>query len=323
MSVNILITGHKGYIGSALMRVLSQTAHINKVVGYDIVDGDDILDYNRLRDVMIVNKPDIVIHLAAISSISSCNSNPKQAFMTNGKGTKNVLDAMKEAGCDHIIYASTSSVYGNNYNTLTETTPLNPFSVYGLSKLVGEHAICNHFDYKQNHGGYLIYRMFNVAGTSGFSDIDSKVTGGYDRLFGALESGNITIYGDDYPTFDGTCERDYISLIDVCNAYIRGINLLACKFNVREVVNICSGHSISVNSVIDIWNQVSSRISDNSDRYHKYSLLPIIKKKYGPRRQGDPARVRGSNKKSYKVLEWKPSKKMEDIILDLAFDKKL
>lgn len=317
----IFITGHRGYIGSALFRIICDLPQIENVVGYDLVDGDDILDYERLLTVMKQTQPDIVIHLAALSSVSACNDNPKLAIKTNGHGTVNILKAMAEVNCQHIIYASTSSVYGNsNALPYTELHELNPCSPYGLSKLLGEQAIFNHYHVQGNQGNYFIYRMFNVVGTCGYPDIDCRKFPGNDRLFSALESGHVTIYGNDYHTLDGTCQRDYVSLKDVCNAYLLGITQLACKFNVRQVVNIATGEPLSVKWIIDVWNNISTRIgkSGNSD----YNKIPRITPSIGQRREGDPEKVYGSTKKAMSVLNWKANKKIEDIIFDLAHDKK-
>lgn len=162
--------------------------------------------------------------------------------------------------------------------------------------------------------------MFNVVGSSGFEDIDSISNPGYDRLFGALQSGNVTIYGNDYSTYDKTCERDYVSLKDVCNAFIKGVYLLSHK-KIQEVINICTGLPQSVLSLIYIWNKKSTELKLSS--IHNNIHLPYITYTYGLRRQGDPDIVYGSNMKAINTLNWNPTKKIEDIILDLAYDKKL
>lgn len=314
MNINILVTGYCGYIGSALIEYLRHDSFVNKVVGYDISNGDDILNFDSLVNVMTSNNIDIVIHLAALSSVSACNEDPTLAIKINGGGTRNVLDAMKQSGCKHIIYASTSSIYGDNEQDLPYTEDLtpSPCSSYGSSKMLGEQAIYNHYDLQGNSGNYLIFRMFNVVGTSGFPEIDSKVSAGYDRLFAALESGQITIYGKDYNTIDGTCERDYVSLKDVCHAYLLGVKTILIHKNLREIVNICTCNPTSVREMITIWNKVA-----------RSNKLPTVKHSYGPRRVGDPSKVYGPNEKAEKLLGWIPKRKIEDIIVDLAMDKKL
>lgn len=322
MNINILVTGDRGYIGSALIEYLKKDLFINKVVGYDMYNGDDILNFDSLVNVITFNNIDIVIHLAALSSVSACNEDPTLAIKINGGGTRNILDAMKQTGCKHIIYASTSSIYGNNENDLPYTEDLtpSPCSSYGSSKMLGEQAIYNHYDLQGNCGNYLIFRMFNVVGTSGFPEIDSKVSAGYDRLFAALESGQITIYGKDYNTIDGTCERDYVSLKDVCNAYLLGVKTILIHENIREIVNICTCNPTSVREMLTIWNKVAR---SNNKLFGNSNKLPIVQHSYGPKRVGDPSKVYGSNEKAEKLLGWTPKRKIEDIIVDLVMDKKL
>lgn len=387
-NVSILITGHRGYIGSGLMKFLKELPYIGKIVGYDIEEGDDILDEIKLSHTMRSNKIDIVIHLAAISSVSACADDPKLSIKINAKGTQSVLNAMKVSGCENIIYASTSSVYGDSkYSPYREDQCLYPCSPYGISKLLGEYVIVNHYDMKVNSGNYLIFRMFNVVGTSGFSDVDMGANPGYDRLFAALQSGNITVYGKDYDTIDGTCERDYVSLRDICDAYIKGIETIAfgvrksetshhCGFannifreqrmiaeyidrlcigdklnvgdimvenisfngfrrisqcresisyegNIRSILNICSGTPISVKSVIDKWNNISSSIAGDRCKYSMHNTLPYVTYKYGNRRDGDPSKVYGSNNRAQQLIGWNPKRKINDVIFDLSIDKKI
>jgi UDP-glucose 4-epimerase len=322
MSLNVLITGNCGFVGAALTKYLSSISFIRNVVGYDIVNGDDICDTERLTMVMSANSINLVIHLAALSTVSACNESPLLAVKINASGTRSVLRAMTESGCQHIIYASTSSVYGKSRNLpYRENTLLVPCSPYGISKLLGEHAIFNHYDVQNHPGSYVILRFFNIVGSISYKEVDSVASAGYDRLFGALESGNITIYGNDYHTRDGTCERDYVALKDVCRAILDAISAIIERKRIRTVVNICRGIPVSVKQIISMWNTISNSIHNKESGYENCHRLPYVKYSYGSRRKGDPARVYGSNDKAYKLIDWKPRKKMEDIIYDLSQDK--
>lgn len=326
MPINILITGYRGYIGSALVEYLRQNLFVAKIIGYDISEGNDILNCERLIHVLKSNNIFVVIHLAALSSIAVCNKNPTNAIKINAYGTYCILKAMKEAGCNNIIYASTSLVYGNDEYNLpySEYSKPNPCAAYGISKMLGEHVIFNHYKLQNNPGNYLIFRMFNVIGSSGFAHIDERshiINSGHNRLFDALESGYITIYGKDYSTFDGTSERDYVALKDVCMAYIKGIKTIMGPDVVRSTINICSGIPISINSIVNKWNKISTNISNKKEDYNLYNKLPYINYTYGPKRDNDPSKVYGSNNKAMKVIGWETKRKMEDIILDLAIDK--
>ena len=313
--MNILITGGCGYIGSALTEYLGNE---NMVIKYDTINGHDILDYYDLVAMLVAYNINLVIHLAALSSVTACNEDPKEAMRVNAYGTGLILKAMKAVGCQNIIYASTSSVYGNSsdlpYNEEQIPTPC---SAYGVSKLFGEEAIRYH--YKENLGNYLIFRMFNVVGTSGYSKIDSKIGQGYDRLFAALESGTLTIYGNDYSTPDGTGERDYVALKDVCEAYRLGVNIIkTTKCNIRRTINISSGKLVSVQEIVTAWNKIAKEIHN---KQCEGNLLPFVEYKYGPRRDGDPAQVYGSYERADKMLGWKPTRSIEDIIREIAKDK--
>lgn len=318
MSVNVLITGSNGYIGLALVANLKDVPFINKIIGYDLDYGNDILDEISLVKALNLNKIDVVIHLAALSSVAACNNDVVKAIQINAIGTRTILSAMKQTGCRNIIYASTSSVYGNNKHLPYDEDMIpSPCSPYGDSKMLGEHVIYNHYDLKGNPGSYLIFRMFNVVGTCGIKDIDTKVSSGYDRLFGALESGTVSLYGTDYDTEDGTCERDYVSLKDVCNSYVLGLKTIIETEQIREIINICSEIPISVSSIIKTWNQIAHCIKKKNNK-HPFSKVQVI---YGERRAGDPEKVYGSNDKAYELLGWFPQRKMENIIINLAIDK--
>lgn len=299
MFLNILITGHKGYIGSTLTQFLT-TAFTCNIIGYDHADGNDIMDYNNL--LISMKNIDIVIHLAALSTVSACNDDPTYANIVNGIGTQNVLKAMTECGCNRIIYASTSSIYGSNkVLPYTEDMVPSPCSAYGVSKLLGEQAI-NEYD-----GNYLIYRMFNICGEKEGMNVATNV--GHDRLFGALKSGRVNVYGKDFETADGTCERDYVSLTDTCRAYVLGVEALCANETMRETINICSGQLSSVDYIIKTWNNIS-----NMDDFS----LPKVTSIYGDRRLGDPPKVYGCNELANKIIKWQPKMSVIDIIIELA-----
>ena len=324
-SLRVFVTGHRGYIGSALFRAMSKFSLINELEGYDIIDGDDILDLSSLVSRMKSFQPHVVVHLAALSSVTACNENWKKSVSYNAVGTRNVLTAMNDCGCRNIIYASTSSIYGDTSKVpYTEDSVVDPCSPYGLSKLLGEQVIYNYYNSRNNPGNFLIYRMFNVVGTSGYPDIDNVSNPGYDRLFAALESGHLTIYGNDYPTYDGTCQRDYVSLKDVCSAFLKGIKVVKSNRETREIINICTGRPCSVQTIVNTWNSISKHLLSATELQHKCSAsLPEVSISVGCRRDGDPANVYGLNTKASRVLNWNPTRKIENIICDLAHDKKI
>lgn len=318
MAYNILVTGGRGYIGSALCYCLRQAPYIGKIVVYDIIDGNDICDVPNLVKHIFDNNIGIIIHLAAISDVASCTNNPKLAIQTNAIGTKCVLDAMTITGCQNIIYASTSSVYGNNRELpYFENHSLKPQSCYGYSKLLGEHCIFNHYNVNLHPGSYYIFRMFNVVGTIGVNAIDNSANPGYDRLFATLQQGKLTIYGNDYFTTDGTCERDYVSLKDTCNAYLCAIKNIYLS-NQRMVLNISTNTATSVAKIVRTWNYIADQISNGNPEYADCHPLPHITPTFGPRRLGDPAQSYGLNTLAYSFIDWDPLYSVFDIIVDIA-----
>lgn len=305
---NILLTGHLGYIGSAVYYALHNDPFIDNVIGYDIIEGNDIMDYEKLVKVMTRQSITCVVHLAAMSTVTDCNNDPRGASRINCKGTNNVLKAMEASGCRHIIYASTSSVYGSNPSIPhKERHKTFPCSSYGLSKLWGEFAIQNLYDHKNYDGKYIIFRMFNVVGTAGVKHIDKRKFPASDRLFSALESGAITVYGYDYFTKDGTCERDYVALKDVVMAYRLAIEEIFIGDTQPGIINIGSGKVTSVKEIIDEWNSLND--------------LSKVIVTYGDRRQGDPEKVVANIKKAKRVLSWVPERKIEAIIREIVIDR--
>lgn len=312
----VLVTGGSGYIGTMICHKLNHDCLIDKVINYDITNGDDILDTKNLVNYLTTFKINIIIHLAAASTVHICESNPPYAFKQNVMGTKSIISAMKQTGCNHIIFASTSSVYGNDTDKFAyckkqcipeeevqricceDDLRINPCSMYGVTKLMGEQIIYNAYLNGHITGSYIFFRMFNVIGPS----LTKLKNNGSDRLIGALESGSITIYGTDYDTKDGTCERDYISLYDTVNGYIKGIHKITSTVGVdfRETINICTGSVTSVREILTHWK--------------KYSPCVV---QYGDKRKGDPVTVCGDPQKARNVLGWRATKKIDDIVFDL------
>lgn len=324
MSYNILVTGGRGYIGSALCHCLKLAPYIGNVIVYDIIDGNDICDVPNLVKYIYDNHIGVIIHLAAISDVTSCTENPKLACKTNAIGTKCVLEAMSITGCQNIIYASTSSVYGSKTeNPCFETDPARPTSTYGYTKLLGEQCIYNHYHIKNQPGSYYIFRMFNVVGTIGVPEIDNSANPGYDRLFGSLQKGHLTIYGNTYDTHDGTCERDYVSLKDTCNAYLCAISTLYSEYHQRSVLNISTQISTSVSKIVSIWNHLAFKIKSKCHNMRDCHPLPFIEPKIGAKRIGDPASISGCNVLAVAAIGWDPLYNISDIIIDIARHKQL
>lgn len=173
-------------------------------------------------------------------------------------------------------------------------------STYGMTKTLAE-SLIRHWD-----KDYLIFRMFNIVGTSGYPELDKIKTRGLDRLFESLYQGKLEIYGADYDTKDGSGERDYVSLIDTCRAFVLGIEKLMGEDGIKEIINIGSGVKTSVLEISKLWVECGGE----------------LEVEVKDRRKGDPASVVGVVDKAWRVLGWKSVDSMEDIVRRCIEDRK-
>ena len=210
----------------------------------------------------------------------------------NIQGTKNLLLACKNSNVKNFIFSSSCSVYGNINGSVSERKKLNSQGYYAYTKFVGEELVKKYskkFKYK-----YGILRYFNVAGAS-----DSKKIGEIEKSHGhliknlAIESLKnkpiINIYGNDYPTKDGTCVRDYIHVSDLPSIHIRGLGYLN-KVKKSFIVNCGYGKGYSVKEIVDIFKKIKKKLFIN----------------YQKKRSGDIAQVYSDTKKFKKLFKWKP-----------------
>jgi nucleoside-diphosphate-sugar epimerase len=302
MSISVLVTGHCGYIGSALYHCLVRRPDIITVRGYDILEGDDICNYNRLLAVMTEFRPSIVVHLAGLRGISVCRGNFEVARHINAIGTRNVLYAMNTVGCRNIIYSSSAAVYGETLIPRRESSTLIGKSVYGLTKLNGELNIYNHYNVLNNPGSYVILRIFSVIGRVDYQR-NYYNPGPVGSLSRALASGYVVMYG----TEDGnSCRRDFVHLNDVVDSILSSIMLLNSGLNVRETINVSSGISTSVAEIVNSWNR-------------KVAVeLPglIATCSYQVKQDDEPFMIWGDNGRMQRLLGWKPDSTIDDIIKD-------
>tara|TARA_B100001093_G_scaffold306205_1_gene292238 strand:- start:295 stop:1269 length:975 start_codon:yes stop_codon:yes gene_type:complete len=304
MIKNILITGGAGYIGSHTAEIL-----INNKKKVFIVDNlstgskklinkktkfykEDILNTQKIKQIITVNKIDSIIHLAAVLSVGESEKNPKKYNRINVIGTKNLLEAVKKSNVKNIIFSSTCAVYKDGFAKVNEKTKLGPTSVYGKTKLNCEKAIklfC-----KKNKINYGILRYFNVAGASETGKIGQINKG--DQLFKNLsietkkKNPVFKIYGSNYKTKDGTCVRDYIHVSDISEIHYKVLLKIDKNFT-SEILNCGYGKGISVNDVIK--------------KFRKYANKNLKILKY-PKRKGDMIKVISDNTKLKRFIKWKP-----------------
>lgn len=247
----ILITGDKGFVG----------LHMDEIphVGYDLVDGFDILDKYQLETWFANNHIDTVIHLAALAGVHKSVLFPEDYFKTNIQGTMNVIEACKRHNVKHLIFFSSSSVYGNARPPLNETSKLEPISPYGITKVAGELLV------KNSGVPYTIIRPFSLYGDKGRKD---QIF--YKWINQIKAKGEITLFGD------GTAKRGFTNVYDLVDA----VKLVLNKGAENQILNIGGKEIITLNSVIDKLKENFSftinRLPENGGDIHQ-SWGDIIK----------------------------------------------
>lgn len=310
----VLVCGGAGYIGSHCVRKLIeteevvvvdnlQTGHISAVHKNTKFYRGDIRDFDFMDKVFKENKIDAVIHFAANSLVGESMELPLKYYGNNVYGTQVLLQAMVANDVKKIVFSSSAAVYGEPENVpIVETDKTEPTNTYGETKLTMEKMMkwCD-----RAHGAkFIALRYFNVAGAHESGEIgeDHNPETHLIPLILQVPLGkreNIMIYGEDYPTKDGTCIRDYIHIEDLIDAHISALNRLRDGYD-SDVFNLGNGNGFSVKEVIDAARKVTGH---------------PIPAKAGGRRAGDPAVLVASSAKAQSILGWKPKHgSIEDII---------
>lgn len=311
----ILVCGGAGYIGSHMVYDLIdrgeevliadnlQTGHRGALHPQARFVEGDIRDRDFLKKLFSDYDVEAVIHFAANSLVGESMSDPLKYYDNNVYGTQVLLEAMREAGVEKIVFSSTAATYGEPKRVpIEETDPTMPTNAYGETKLAMEKMI-KWADFA--HGiKYVSLRYFNVAGAHSSAVIgeDHNPETHLIPLILQVPLGKrekISIYGDDYDTPDGTCIRDYIHITDLTDAHYRALKHLRAGGN-SSVFNLGSGSGFSVKEMIDAARRVTGH---------------PIPAEVTPRRAGDPARLIASSGKAKEELGWTPKHDdVEDII---------
>ncbi|MDT4907142.1 MAG: UDP-glucose 4-epimerase [Pseudonocardiales bacterium] len=313
--MRVLVTGGAGYIGSVVSAELLATGH-EVVVVDDLSTGhaDAVppgaefhqLGITDLGGVLGGWGIDAVVHFAAKSLVGESVADPAKYWHGNVGGTLALLDAMRSCGVFRIVFSSSAATYGDaTENPIPETAPTRPTSSYGATKLAIDHVLSNYA--KAYDLAAVSLRYFNVAGALltgdgiGYGERHVVETHLVPLALRAArdEGGNLSIYGSDYPTPDGTCVRDYIHVVDLADAHLRALNVGAPGDH--QIVNLGSGSGNSVLEVIETVRQVTGR--DLSVREQ-------------PRRTGDPATLVAANDLAATVLGWRPKRTLAHMISD-------
>ena len=296
MKYKILLTGSSGYIGSCFNAIfhkkldiycLDQTkpnffSNFKKKNFFKC----NLLNKKKLENIIYKVKPDIIIHLGAQSTVNE-KIKWSNYYRNNIKATKNLIEIMNKFNVRKLIFSSTASVYRAKKKKLSENDQLKPSSKYGKSKMLAENLIMKNKDI--NH---IILRFFNVS-----SAIRKPIIGEFHDPETHLIPVSITkifndevieIFGNNYKTKDGTCERDYIHIKDICNAIYNSINLLLKKNN-NYLFNIGNGKTISNLEIIKSLEKIFKK---------------KIKFKFSHKRSGDNPRLFCDTKKAKKMINW-------------------
>lgn len=304
MTDQILVTGGAGYIGSHMVRILAQNGH-NPVVFDNLSTGHrefvpatvpfiegDLRSTSDIGAVFRNHKITGVIHFAAALVVPESVANPHKYYDNNFYGSLTLLTKMVEYGVYKLVFSSTATVYGNaNTIAVTEDTPTVPVSPYGNTKLFVEHMISDLS--RATELRYAILRYFNVVGCHLEWGIGTKTR---DTTFlipnimqvACGEKQMVTVFGDDYDTPDGTCIRDYISVVDLCEAHLLAYKALDGNGQ-NQVFNIGTGHGLSVMEII----RHAEKVTGKSIRYE-----------FARRRPGDAGQIYANPEKAKQLLGW-------------------
>lgn len=301
--MNILVTGGAGYIGSVVVEELVGDGH--EVTVYDNLSKGhresvapgvkfvqaDLLDSETLTTTLLQRRIEAVIHMAADSLVGESIAKPHKYYQNNVIAGLAMLDSIRKSGVTRLVFSSTAAVYGEPAKQpIEECDPTGPTNTYGETKLAFERAL--HWYSRAYNFRYVALRYFNAAGASDRCGEHHEPETHLIPIVlqvAAGERDQVEIYGDDYPTPDGSCVRDYIHVVDLARAHILALNILDTK---NAIYNLgCGGEGYSVREVIDIAREVTGR------------EIPI---KVGPRRPGDPAVLIASSNEIKKDLGWSP-----------------
>jgi UDP-glucose 4-epimerase len=319
MNNKILVTGGAGYIGSHVVRLLTDsdrpvvvldnlsTGFENAVLGAELVKGDTG-DRELVARVLEQNGVDTVLHFAAHTIVPESVENPLKYYGNNTCCTRNLLECCSRAGVKHFIFSSTAAVYGIPESTeCTEDSPLSPINPYGTSKLMSEMMLRDLG--LASDMRHVILRYFNVAGSDPAGRIGQSTRNATLLIKVAAEVAvgkreQLYVYGTDYPTVDGTGVRDYIHVDDLADAHIKAIDYLHAG-GASTTLNCGYGHGYSVRQVIDAVNRVNGspiRVTEQA------------------RRAGDPPALIARADKVRELLGWTPQYDDLDFIVKTSLD---
>ncbi|MEO0386160.1 MAG: UDP-glucose 4-epimerase GalE [Pseudomonadota bacterium] len=303
----ILVTGGAGYIGSHACKALADAGHVpvtydnlstgwEDAVKFGPFEAGELSDRARLDAVLARHQPEAVMHFAALSDVGQSVREPGLYWRNNVAGSMTLLDAVTAAGTPRFVFSSTCATYGEQDGvTLDESCAQNPINAYGGSKRAVEDMLR---DYARASGlAHVSFRYFNVAGADPERQVGEHhrpethlIPVALDAVRGRRDK--LTIFGTDYDTRDGTCVRDYVHVMDLVDAHIRGLDYLA-KGGTETVFNLGTGDGFTVREVLETVAEVTD------------SAVPAVE---GPRRPGDCTALVSGSRRAAELLGWVPER---------------
>lgn len=314
----ILVVGGAGYIGSHMVKMLLQhdyqvvvldnlsTGYRDAVVGGEFLLGD-IDDRGFLENLFRCYRFDAVMHFASFIQVGESVQQPAKYYENNFSNTLNLLNAMAAAGVKRFIFSSTAAIFGEPQTpSIDETHPRSPINPYGLSKWMVEQALADYdraYDLKA-----VCLRYFNAAGADPEGQLGERHEPETHLIPLVLQAASgfrpqVSVFGRDYDTRDGSCVRDYIHIVDLCAAHLLALESLI-KNERSGAYNLGNGNGFSVQEVIDTAQRVTGK---------------AIKVVDAPRRAGDPARLVADASLAMRELNWKPRFADLDTIIEHAW----
>ena len=312
----ILVTGGAGYVGSHFALHASRSGYRpvildNLSVGHAAAAKDtpfiqtDLRDGGGLREHLLGNRYDAIFHFAGAALVAESVRNPAWHYDNNFLATYNLLEAMRASGHDRVIFSSSCAVYG-----IPESVPIredhsrNPISPYGRTKLMIEDLL---EDYQRAYGlRSASLRYFNAAGCEPDAGLGEDHRPETHMIPNAVKyalgiTDELVLFGDDYPTPDGTCVRDYIHVTDLAEAHFKAMSLLSSMPLIR--LNLGTGSGFSNRQIVDAVSR---------------SLGKRITPEIGPRRAGDPPELTADPSRAFTELDWKPVRSgLDEIVADV------
>jgi len=303
--ISVLVTGGAGFIGSHACKALHRAGFVPvtydnlsrgnpEAVKWGPLEVGDLADRARLREAVSRHRPAAVVHFAALAYVGESQENPAAYYANNVGGTAALLQIMQEAGLRHIVFSSTCAVYGTPEAVpIDEHCPEAPINPYGASKMVCERML------RESSSAFpltfMALRYFNAAGADPDGEIGEchvpethviplilEAAGGTGTVF--------TLFGDDYPTADGTCIRDYIHVSDLADAHVAALRALLEGAD-SAALNLGTGRGWSVREVVERVRRITNR---------------EVRVRIGPRRPGDPPELVADASRAERQLGWRP-----------------